>query len=81
VIFGDNCDDADVGTIITPRIIIADVDMAARVTVCIFEVRVGSAQNIMIDVGYIGTIIDAHLGLGDVCVDIFDDNARDQGSP
>jgi hypothetical protein len=33
VVFGDNCN----GTIITPRIIIADVDIAARVTVCIFE--------------------------------------------
>jgi hypothetical protein len=28
VIFGDNCDDADVNTIITPRITITYIDMA-----------------------------------------------------
>ena len=69
--FGDNCNDAN---IITARIVNADVDIAERTIVCIFEVWVGGAQHIMTHGGYIATIIGAHLVMGDVRVD---DNARD----
>jgi hypothetical protein len=53
-----NCNGAN---IITPRIINADVGVTARVTVSIFKVRIGGAQHIMTDVGYIGTIIRVHI--------------------
>jgi len=58
---GDSCNGRFIGTIIAPRIIIADVGVTARVTVSIFKVRIGGAQHIMTDVGYIGTIIRVHI--------------------
>ena len=75
MVFGDNCNAANIGIIIAPRIIV-DVDIAARATARIFEVWVGGDQHIMTDGGYIATIIGAHLVMGDVCVDIGADNAR-----